>query len=188
MNLSIPKGLIPFIEELRALNIQEMDVHTNITTVSKLIKHWVNRQDWLEDKYFRTHDNNMGYTSRLIHEENDHTLAVYIDTWLAGHGIVPHDHKTWAVIGSVVGTEKNSFWTRIDDGSKPGYAKIRKQNTMTILRAGEFISFLPDDIHSVVNESDTVAVSLHVYGKNLNYTNRFQYDSETNTMKPLILL
>ena len=49
------------------------------------------------------------------------------------------------------------------------------------------VSFLPDDIHSVVNETDQVTVSLHVYGKHLNYTGRSQFDPEQNTESPFIV-
>lgn len=186
MTFSTPKGLIPFIEELRSLNTQCCDDHTNINNVSTILKRWVGRQDWLEEKYYHV-DMEVGYSSWLIHEEKDHTLAVYIDAWYPGRGIVPHDHKTWGIVGSVIGVEKNFFWTRIDDGSKPGYAEIKRQDSVVLRPAGAIVSFLPDDIHSVVNESETLAISLHVYGKNLNYSGRHQYDPVKKTMKPFFI-
>ena len=35
-------------------------------------------------------------------------------------------------------------------------------------------------IHSVWNDSDQVTLSLHTYGKHVNYTERSVYDPETN--------
>ena len=186
MSFSIPQGLQPFIAELKTLNIQQYDDNTNIARVSLLLAQWVKRQDWLEDKYYNV-DPKAGFSSWLVHEEKDHSLAVNLVAWEPGREITPHDHKTWGVVGCVVGLEKNYQWKRIDDGSKPGYAVIERLDTAIICPAGSIISFLPDEIHSVINESENVAISLHVYGKNLNYTGRYQYDSVNNTMQPFIV-
>ena len=186
MVLSTLKGLLPFIEALRALKIQQHDDETNIKNVLPLLKQWVMRQDWLEDQHYHV-DQQVGFSSWLVHEEEDHTLAVNLVAWQPGREIVPHDHKTWGIVGSVVGIEKNYFWDRIDDGSKAGFAEIVKKDAAVIRPAGGVVSFLPNDIHSVVNESETVAISLHVYGMNLNYTGRYQYDPVNKTAKPFII-
>lgn len=51
----------------------------------------------------------------------------------------------------------------------------------------DVVSFLPDSIHSVVNATDRVTVSLHLYGKHLNHTGRSQFDPERNEEKPFLL-
>lgn len=186
MKSLISEQLKPFIKELRALKVQVCDDRTNIKNVSRILKQWIHNPYWLKEEYYHV-DAQAGFSSWLLHEEDDHTLAVNLVAWEPGREIVPHDHKTWGVVGSVVGIEKNFFWTRIDDGSKSGYAEIKKQKAAIIRPAGELISFMPDDIHSVVNESGKVAISLHVYGKNLNYTGRFQYDPVKNTLQPFVL-
>jgi hypothetical protein len=38
-----------------------------------------------------------------------------------------------------------------------------------------------------VNETDRVTVSLHVYGKHVNYTIRSQFDPERNVERPFIV-
>jgi predicted metal-dependent enzyme (double-stranded beta helix superfamily) len=186
MSTPPPKGLEPFIEELKTYNILVHDDYTNITRVSGLLSQWVIRQDWLEEKYYYV-DSTVGFSSWLLHEEKDHSLAINLVAWEPGREITPHDHKTWGVVGCVVGIEKNYQWVRIDDGSKPGYAEIERQKTAIIRPAGGIITFLPDDIHSVVNESEKIAISLHVYGKNLNYTGRNQYDPVNKTIRPFLV-
>jgi predicted metal-dependent enzyme (double-stranded beta helix superfamily) len=52
-----------------------------------------------------------------------------------------------------------------------------------VFGAGDVVSFLPDSIHSVTNDTDAVTVSLHVYGKHVNYTTRWQFDPETRIAK-----
>jgi predicted metal-dependent enzyme (double-stranded beta helix superfamily) len=186
MNLVTPKGLIPFIKALQGLKTQQQDDTTNIAQVSTLLEEWVKHKDWLEEKYYCV-DPEMGFTSSLVHEEADHSLAVNLVAWYPQCEITPHDHKTWAVVGCVVGEERNYLWTRMDDDSDPEYADIQRQEPPIICFPGNVISFLPDDIHSVVNTSDSVGISLHVYGKNLNYTGRYQYDPVKHKRKPFVV-
>ncbi len=63
--------------------------------------------------------------------------------------------------------------------SRPGYAELEKVGE-EVVGPGDAVAFLPDAIHSVVNETDKVTVSLHVYGKHLNCVNRSQFDPEKN--------
>jgi hypothetical protein len=42
-------------------------------------------------------------------------------------------------------------------------------------------------IHSVWNETDVVTVSLHIYGKHINYTGRSQFDLEKHAETPFVV-
>jgi citronellol/citronellal dehydrogenase len=46
---------------------------------------------------------------------------------------------------------------------------------------------LPGTIHSVVNHTREVTVSLHVYGFNINLTQRAQFDVEQGMERPITL-
>ena len=46
-------------------------------------------------------------------------------------------------------------------------------------------SSMPDAIHSVVNETSAVTVSLHTYGMHLNYTGRLEFDPDRHTAGPV---
>jgi predicted metal-dependent enzyme (double-stranded beta helix superfamily) len=74
----------------------------------------------------------------------------------------------------------------VDDGSRPGYARIRKRSEK-VFGPGDVLTLMPDEIHSVVNESPRVTVSLHVYGYNLNLTTRSEFDPERNIERPVLL-
>lgn len=186
MDYHPPSQLVPLIQELRQLNILEHEDHYNIEKVSLILKNWVKRTDWLED-YFYLVDTTKGFTSWLIFEESDHSLAINLVAWEPGREIISHDHKTWSVVGCVVGVEQNYLWNRVDDGTKEGYAEIKKENKAITCFPGDIIAFNSNDIHSVVNVSDSVAISLHIYGRNLNYTNRLQYNPLTKTAEPFII-
>ena len=186
MNKPIPLLLIPFIKELQALNVQQCDDQTNIINVSTILKKWIIKHEWLNEEYYQIPAGD-SFKSRLIYEEDNLTLSVYVDAWMPNQDICPHDHQTWAVIGSVIGTEKNVLWRRVDDKSQPGVAVIQKTGKVFFLESGDVLGLLPDDIHSIVNESNFISISMQVYGKSLNNTNRMQFDPVKNTVKPFIL-
>jgi predicted metal-dependent enzyme (double-stranded beta helix superfamily) len=141
--------------------------------------------DWLQADHYRC-DPEQGFGVHLLHEEADHALAVFAIAWLPGRGAPPHHHGTWAVVVGVDGPETNTFWKRLDDGSQPGSAEIA-WNGEKVFGPGEVVAFLPHDIHSVTNETQAVTVSLHVYGKHLNYTGRSQFDRTAKTETPFLI-
>jgi predicted metal-dependent enzyme (double-stranded beta helix superfamily) len=90
------------------------------------------------------------------------------------------------VVAGVDGPEENSFWDRVDDGTREGHAEIAKRAEKSFSE-GEVIAMQPDHIHSVMNNSDAVTVSLHTYGMHVNHTGRSQYDAEKNLEIPFVV-
>ena len=119
----------------------------------------------------------------MLHEEDDHANAVFVVSWLPNRGTPPpHDHGTWAVVASIEGKEKETMWRRNDD-AKPGYADL-EQGTEAIMTAGKVSCMLSGDIHTVWNVSDDISLSLHTYGKHVNFTDRSQFDPEPSRRSP----
>ncbi|MBI4195656.1 MAG: cysteine dioxygenase family protein [Betaproteobacteria bacterium] len=143
------------------------------------------RELWLDKRFYEA-DPDQGFGVYLLHEEPDHTLAVFAVSWLPNRGTPPHDHGTWAVVAGVDGPEKNEFFERVDDRSRPGYAELRKIGEK-VFSDGEVVALPAGAIHSVWNETDAVTVSLHIYGKHVNHTARSQFDAEKRTETPFIL-
>jgi predicted metal-dependent enzyme (double-stranded beta helix superfamily) len=172
-----PYDLKRFIDDLRTITRSSSDPGDIITRVRPLAHDLAVAPTWLEPRHYQC-DDVQGFGAHLLHEDADHTLAVFAGAWLPGRGAPPHNHGTWAVVAGVVGRETNVFWRRTDDGSRPGYAAIVKAGEK-VFGPGDVVTFLPDSIHSVTNDTDAVAVSLHVYGTHVNYTTRWQFDPET---------
>ena len=118
-----------------------------------------------------------------LHEEPDHSLAIFVVTWMPGDETPPHDHGTWAVIGGLEGHETNHWWKRCDDGSIPGYADVRRTGIQRV-DAGTILSMGGEAIHSLHNDSGAVSVTLHLYGRNVDYTDRHKYDPALHTLAP----
>lgn len=142
-------------------------------------------KNWLDQKHYEA-DPEQGFGVHLLHEEPDHTLAVFVVSWLPGRGTPPHDHGIWAVVAGVEGVERNIRYRRLDDGSRPDYAELEVKHDFNA-DAGDLVCMKTGGIHVVRNETDAVTLSLHTYGKHVNYTVRSQYDLETKEKKDLIV-
>ena len=145
----------------------------------------LSKATWLEDRMYHA-DATQGFGVNLLHEEADHTLAIFAVTWLAHRGTPPHDHGTWAVIAGVDGPEKNEFFERTDDRTRLGHAELKKVGEK-VCGVGDVLAMPRGMIHSVWNETDLVTVSLHIYGKHINYTGRSQFDLDKKTEAPFIV-
>ena len=180
--MSVPSyDLKRFVDDLRAITGSTSDEQEIIRRVRPLARDLALAQTWLEPRHYQC-DAAQGFGVHLLHEESDHRLAVFAGSWLPGRGAPPHNHGTWAVVAGVDGLEKNVFWKRVDDGSRPGYAEIVKAGEK-VFGAGDVVTFLPESIHSVTNDTDAVSVSLHVYGKHVNHTTRWQFEPETRVVR-----
>ena len=105
-----------------------------------------------------------------LHEEPDHSLAVFVVTWAPGGETPPHDHGTWAVIAGLDGWETLHRWKRVDDGSNP---VVRDGSERVDTKA--IVAMDSSAIHSVQNDSGAVSVTLHVYGMDPDYTDGRDY-------------
>ncbi len=124
-----------------------------------------------------------GFGFHLLAEDADHERAVFVASWLPGRGTPPHDHGTWAVVAGLRGEERNVYWTRLDDGTRPGHARLRRTGE-EVVGAGDLVALPAGAIHSVHNESAAITVSLHVYGRHVNHTERSQFDPAKASCRP----
>lgn len=145
----------------------------------------LSKASWLDDRMYDA-DAVQGYGVHLLHEKPDHTQAIFAVSWLPNRGAPPHDHGTWAVVAGVDGAEKNAFYKRADDRTRTGYAELEKIGEK-ICDVGDVVAMPSGTIHSVLNETDVVTVSLHIYGKHVNHTIRSQFDIDKKTETPFIV-
>lgn len=167
-------SLTEFIADLRSITTAVADEDEILQKVAPLAERLA-LDPALLDEPPATSIAEQGFSFNLLHEELDHSLAVAVLSWLPSGATLPHNHGTWGIVVGMAGAERNIFWRRSDDGSRPGYAELERVSEMAFV-LGQAVVLPSTTIHSVENDSDQPSVSLHVYGKNVYYTGRSQFD------------
>lgn len=180
-----PYGLSDLVAEMRRVTAAETsDPARIVARLAQPARRLALARDWLEPRFYQGNEA-QGFEIFSLHEEPDHSLSVIVASLLPGRSLVPHNHNTWAIAVGIDGYETNIAWRRQDDGSRPGYAEI-VPSSRGVFGPGEVLTFLPPDIHSVVNESDRLSLSLNLYGVSFAYAHSSQFDPLARTERPLI--
>ena len=178
-------SLQDYVSDLRDITRETSDEDEIFRRLGPLAQRLVADKSWLQAKYYEP-DEEQGFGVHLLHEEDDHSLAVLLVNWLPGRGTPPHDHGTWAVVAGIEGSERNVRYRRVDDGSREIHAELEVKSDFAA-PAGELVCIKTGGIHMVRNETDNMTLSLHTYGKHINFTNRSQFDLESNERKAFMV-
>ena len=171
-------GVEDYVADLRLITAETAIESEIFDRLGPLAQRLVADKSWLKPEYYEV-DADQGFGVHVLHEEADHSLAVFMVSWDPHKGVKPHDHGTWALIAGVEGIERNTIYARLDDRGRDGYAEIEAKSE-TLAGPGDLICMKNGGIHSVWNDGDAVTLSLHTYGMHVNYTERSQYDPENN--------
>lgn len=174
--------LADYVADLRRISSEETDDRKIVQRVSPLAKKFAASPDLVKPEHYEV-DPDQGFTLNLLHEEDDHANAVFLFAWAPNRGTPAHNHKTWGVVVGIEGEELETWWRRLDDGSKPGFADL-KQESQNKVGPGTVSCVLPEDLHTVQNNMDCVTLSLHTYGKHINYTGRSSFDPAAKAELP----
>ncbi|WP_219468143.1 cysteine dioxygenase family protein [Nonomuraea rhizosphaerae] len=99
------------------------------------------------------------YVSHVLHASDDFSIVAVV--WRPGQGTVIHDHVSWCAFGVISGIEHETLYRDMGDH----LVEIGQAANMP----GEASGFAPPgDIHKVINVSDEVGVSVHVYGADVS--------------------
>jgi 3-mercaptopropionate dioxygenase len=99
-----------------------------------------------------------GYISHTLYVEPDGSFSIIAVVWRAGQTTRIHDHVTWCALGVIQGVEHEDLFDA--DMNLIGHHENH---------VGDVSGFAPPgDIHRVNNTDDTTAISIHVYGTDVN--------------------
>ncbi len=174
-----------YISDIREVVYQETEDAKIVERIKPLAKRLAADKKWFKND-FREINIEQGFGIHLLHEEDNHDLAVFVIAWAPNKGLEAHNHNTWAVVAGIEGQEHETNYKRLDDGSKPGFADLEKTHEQT-LYPGTAVCCMPDDIHSVWNNGKKIAVSLHTYGRHLNHTGRSLFNINKKTEVPCVV-
>ena len=113
--------------------------------------------------------------SYLLHEYDDGSYALYVNSGAPHQYYPPHDHgDAWAIIAGVRGRERHQLYLRRPEG-EPGSILVKK-GEITVA-AGEACTMQPDGIHEVNAMDGEPLLHLHLYAKNFDAQGeRWKYD------------
>jgi predicted metal-dependent enzyme (double-stranded beta helix superfamily) len=99
------------------------------------------------------------YVSRPLYACDDFSVVTVV--WRPGQYTVIHDHVSWCAFGVISGIEHETLYRDMGD-------HLREIGQAANL-PGEASGFAPPgDIHKVINVSDEVGMSVHVYGADVS--------------------
>ena len=96
--------------------------------------------------------------------DNSYSLQVFV--WPAGSSTQIHDHSCWGAFAPATGPLLEERYVRLDDGSRPNQAHLKKA-WQRVWQKGDGVSaLLPYDggIHRVSNPGHKPVISFNIYG------------------------
>jgi predicted metal-dependent enzyme (double-stranded beta helix superfamily) len=154
------------MEGVRALFARQELGRDSLAEVENLMKGLLQHQALFGAEDFPDPTQGQEATIYLLAEDEGSANALYLVCAVAGTKAPPHDHQTWACIGGINGEEDNRVYERLDDGSVAGKGEVKEVGRV-VLRNGDCLAFMPDDIHSI-EAKDGSTRHLHWYGKGFN--------------------
>jgi predicted metal-dependent enzyme (double-stranded beta helix superfamily) len=112
------------------------------------------------------------------YDGKDHSFSLQVFVWPPSTETRIHDHSSWGVYCCAAGSVLEERYERLDDGSRPDHADLKKIWQLLWSREDGASSVLPHDggIHRVGNPSDSLAISVHLYGPRIGEVDGRDYD------------
>jgi predicted metal-dependent enzyme (double-stranded beta helix superfamily) len=135
---------------------------------------------WLDARYLYR-DPEQDWALHPLYRAADRSLSMLVAVFKPGAAAPIHDHHAWAVVGVYRGSERETRYRRVDDGSRPGQAELRATETL-VSSPGDVTIVPAEAIHTVEALGDHDAASIHVYGTDIVTQPRSTYDLATGTV------
>ena len=115
-------------------------------------------------------------------EGQDSSYSLQVFVWPAGTRTQIHDHTSWGVYYCAVGSVLEERYERLDDGSRPDFARLKKIWQLTWSQEDGVSTVLPYEqgIHRVGNLGTATAISVHLYGPQVGGLDGRDYEPSRN--------
>ena len=145
------------------------------------------KEFWCEEEFPAPTDGQV-HKRYLISQDDDDSYALYLNVMHTGKKTPPHNHTTWACIASVEGEEQNYVYEPKEAGPLvPGDREIELSKSI-VVKPGQGIGLLPDDIHAIAINDGESTRHLHFYGRGLETLDRrLMWDKELETCKVFVM-
>lgn len=164
-----------FVQNFTCLIERAGDDEARILNIGgELLAGLVRRDDWLPDEFGRSHHER--YRQYLLYCDPLERFCVISLVWGPGQRSLAHDHSVWGIVGMLRGTEVCRKFDYMGEGKALQAGEEHRLNPGEIHKVSPRIG----DIHEVANASpDHSAISIHVYGANMETVRRHDFDPVT---------
>lgn len=188
-------GFIVDVPEIRAL-IEETRrvidaVDTNAARVDTLrpaFARLLSADGWLPDEFARPDDASGmggGIGQYALYRAEDGSLCLFSLVVPAGAATPVHDHLAWGLVGVYRGTQLDTTYARLDDGSRPDRATLQVTSRQRVGPGGFYTLLPPDgDIHYVETVSAAPSVSIHLLANDTACVWRHRFNPDAGTVTP----
>jgi predicted metal-dependent enzyme (double-stranded beta helix superfamily) len=135
-----------FIDGVRTIWSEDPDMGRRMERAKPLLERLV--MDPGMHARSKTWPSTEGRKNLLLYVDDEHGFAINAVVRVPGRTGSVHDHaNAWVLYGVIDGTESLERWHRVDDGSKPGYARV-ELTSVTTGSQGKVDIVPPHDIHA----------------------------------------
>src|SRR5215210_5221457 len=171
--------LAPETNELQKLS--ELPTELALQQAAPFLAHLVKDPAFLEVEILPLLEEARGREDWYVahsYEGRDDSFSLQVFVWPPGTQTKIHDHSSWGAYCCAVGSVLEERYERLDDGSRPDHAHLKKIWQLLWSREDGVSSVLPDDggIHRVGNPGNEVAISVHLYGPRTREVDGRDYD------------
>jgi 3-mercaptopropionate dioxygenase len=105
------------------------------------------------------------YRQHLLHVSPTRRMSIVALVWLPGQYTPIHDHVSWCVVGVLRGVEREIRYRLVDAGGREHLEPVGS----VLAGRGHVEALIPpaEDIHAVTAAGTDMAVSIHVYGADI---------------------
>ena len=124
-----------------------------------------------------------GIGQYALYRDETGSLCLFSLVVPPGSSTPVHDHLAWGLVGVYRGTQLDTTYARLDDGSDEKKATLQVASQQTV-GTGQFYTLLPPegDIHYVKTVSETPSASIHLLANDTACVWRHKFDPDAGTV------
>jgi 3-mercaptopropionate dioxygenase len=152
-----------FITSVEAMREEGQAESAPVWGVKRGLTKLLEQHGWLKPEHTQGFPDR--YRQHILHVDPAGAFSVVALVWLPGQKTPIHDHVTWCVVGVYTGEEEEIRYRLYEDCDRRFLVPEGRQKT----QPGQVTTLIPpeEDIHQVSNVGESKAISIHVYGANI---------------------
>jgi predicted metal-dependent enzyme (double-stranded beta helix superfamily) len=188
-------GFLVDVPEVRALvdaterqTADIADLEARVEALKPAFAKLLAADGWLPDRYTQpdaTSRMGDGIGQYALYRAEDGSLCLFALVVPPNAATPVHDHLAWGLVGMYRGTQHETVYRRLDDGSNERQAQLAIAKEQA-LEPGDFYPLIPpvDDIHYVRTTSSTASISIHLLANDTACVWRHKFDPDSGVVTP----